>query len=112
MVDMNVVEQKPLMMVSLKERLENLKKENKELGFRSEKVYVYLQEFVKNDLKTAEQIREKLIGLGISKLREKHIVKIIDTMPEDQESLKVLFAGESVSFKQEELKQILDVVNG
>jgi|SRR3989344_5544679 len=112
MVDMDVVEQVPLTMADLKDRLEVVKKEKSELNFRAEKVYAYLQEFVTLSKKDAAEIQKKLSGLGIQRLRDRHITKIIDVMPEDIESLKLLFAGESLSLKQEELKQVLDAVNG
>ncbi len=112
MVDMNVVEQKPMTMVELKDKLEALKKDGKELNFRAEKVHVYLQEFATIDNKKAKETYEKLSALGISRLKEKNIVKIIDVMPEDPESLKMLFAGEAISLKQDEIKQILDALNG
>jgi len=112
MVDMTIVEQKPLMMADVKEKLSAVKKETKELNFRAEKVHNYLQEFVSIKGKDAEELYKKLAGLGLQRLREKHIVKIIDIMPEDAESLKALFAGEAISLKQDELKQILDAIQG
>ncbi len=112
MVDMTVVEQKPLLMADVKEKLENIKKDNKELNFRAEKVYAYLEEFVTLKKEKADELHKKLSGLGLQRLREKQIVKIIDVMPEDQESLKALFSGEAISLKQDELKQILDALHG
>lgn len=112
MVDMTVIEQKPISMAELKDKLESIKKDDKELNFRAEKVYVHLQEFITLDKKDAEEKYKKISELGIQRLKEKHIVKIIDIMPEDPESLKMLFAGETISLKQEELKQILDALNG
>ena len=108
---MTLVEQKPITMVELNDKLENIKKERKELNFRAEKVHAYLQDFVTLKKKDAEAIYKKLSGLGIQRLREKHIIKIIDIMPEDAESLKILFSGESITLKQEEIKQILDALS-
>lgn len=111
MVDMSIVEQKPLLMADVKDKLEEIKK-TKELNFRAEKVHAYLEEFVTAKKKDADTLHDKLAGLGLQRLREKQIVKIIDIMPEEIESLKTLFAGESISLKQDELKQILDALNG
>lgn len=112
MVDMDIVEQTPLNMAELKDKLEHIKKDKKELNFRAEKVYAYLEESVNLKKKDADELYKKLTGLGIQRLRERHIAKIIDIMPEDSESLKMLFAGEAISLKQEEVKQILDAING
>ena len=112
MVDMNIIEQKPLTIADIKDKLDNIRKEKTELNFRAEKVYAYLQDFAAVKKKDAAEIHKKISGLGLQRLREKHIIKIIDIMPEDIESLKMLFAGESISLKQDELKQILDALNG
>ena len=110
MADLDIIQQKPVAMAELKVTLDRVKKEKGELNFRAEKVHTYLNSFVeKVDIK---ELREKLEGLWLTKFRDRHIVKIIDVMPEDTESLKSLFAGEAISFKQEELKQILDILNG
>lgn len=112
MVDMSIVEQKAVSIADLRDKLENIKKEKGELNFRAEKVYAYLQEFTSSKKKDADELYKKISSLGIQRLRDRHIIKIIDVMPEDQDSLKSLFAGEAITLKQEELKQILDVVNG
>ncbi|MBS3151774.1 hypothetical protein J4230_00015 [Candidatus Woesearchaeota archaeon] len=110
MVDMTVIEQKPLLMADVKEKLSNIKKETKELNFRAERVYVYLDEFANVKKKDADALYKKLSGLGLQRLKDKYIVKIIDTMPEDIELLKSLFAGEALSLKQDEIKQVLDAL--
>ena len=111
MVDLDIIEQKPVTMALLKDKLD-LAKKDKELNFRAAKVYTYLQDFVSLKKEEADVMYTKLSGLGISKLRDKQIVKIIDIMPQDADTLKSLFAGDTVSLKQEEIKQILDAING
>ncbi len=111
MADLDVIEQKPVAMTELKEKLDAIKKTKNELNFRADKVYAYLEELSESK-KDVKEMHKKLSGLGIQKLRDRHIVKILDLMPEDAESLKILFSGESIALKQEEMKQILDVVNG
>ena len=112
MVEIDIIEQKPVSLVDVKEMLENAKKNTKELNFRAEKVYTYLQEFVTIKEKNAYEFHKKISDLGIQRLKDKYIVKIIDVMPEDLDSLKALFAGEAISLKQDEIKQILDILNG
>ncbi len=111
MVDLDIAEQRPVTMVALFDKLNSVKKD-KELNFRATKVYTYLQNFVSLKKEEAEALYTKLSGLGISKLRDKQIVKIIDVMPSDIDILKSLFAGDTISLKQDELKQILDAING
>lgn len=108
---MTVVEQKPVTMAELKDRFDAIKKEKKELNFRAEKVYSYLQEFVSLKKKQADELHKKISELEISRLRERHIVKIIDVMPEDVDSLKSLFVGEAISLKPDDMTKILKILN-
>ncbi len=112
MVELDIIEQKPISLAELKGRLDATKLSGKELNFRANKVYSYLEEFTSLDLPHYEEFYKKLSGLGIQKLRDRQIVKIIDLMPEDADSLKTIFIGESSTLKQDEIKQILDALHG
>ena len=109
-MDVDIIEQKPISMVELKGKLDSIKKKNKELNFRAEKVYAYLEETTSEKKKDSQELAKKISNLGIQKLRDRQIVKILDVQPEDQDSLKAIFVGET-SLKQEELKQILEAIN-
>lgn len=109
MADIDILEQKPISMAELKEKLAFIKTEKGELSFRAKKVYDYLEEFTET---SALLVYKKLAGLGISKLRDRHIVKIVDLMPKDADSLKAIFSGEVAVLKQDEIQKILEVING
>ena len=109
-VDVEIIEQKPVTMAEVNRMLENAKK-NKELNFRADKVYKYIAEFTDAKKSDVGKLYEKLKALNISKLRDRHIAKIIDIMPGDVESLKIIFSGESTSLKQDEMKQILEALS-
>ena len=108
--DIEIIEQRPVTLTELKNRLVEIKKEKKELKFRAEKVYTYAQDLISG--KDTEELHKKLSSLGIQKLRERHITKIIDMLPEDADSLKAVFIGETTTLKAEEVKQIIDTING
>ncbi|MBS3174532.1 hypothetical protein J4440_01505 [Candidatus Woesearchaeota archaeon] len=110
-VDVEVMEQKPIAMSGVRHMLDETKKNGKELNFRAEKVHVYLSEFTKLNKKEVDSLYEKIKSLNISKLRDRHIIKIIDLMPTDPESLKIIFSGEALSLKQEEINQILEAIS-
>ncbi len=110
MVEIDVIEQKPVSLVEVKGMLENAKKNTKELNFRAQKVNNYLNDVVSLDEKKYKYLYEKLSHIESQKLRDRLIVKILDVMPEDMETLKSLFSGETTSLKLEEFKQILDIL--
>lgn len=108
MAEIEISEENALTLAELKEKLVAIKKRDKELGFRATKSKEYLDKFAKLSLKQVNDLKKKLNELGIPRLKDRHIVKIIDIMPEDLDSLKMIFAGENVTIKQDDLKRILE----
>ena len=53
-------------------------------------------------------MKVKLEALGLIKVKMEHIVKVIDFLPDDAESLNKIFTD--VSLDEDEAKKILDVV--
>ena len=68
----------------------------------------YLKEFSKLDKKKADTLAEGLRGIGNPKIREDSIVKIIDLLPRDAESVSKIFNDSSLDEK--EVNEILSVV--
>ena len=109
MAEIEVVNEVPITMAQMKKKLEEIKKRDKELNFRAKKVEEYLDQFLTKD-KKQEDLRKKITDLNISRLRDRQITKILDLMPKDIESLKIIFSGDNVTIKQEDLEKILQAV--
>ena len=71
---------------------------------------VYIEKFVKMKFDRAEAIKDAIRGMNNEKLKEKHIAKIVDLMPEDAEDLRKIFVGEDFSLEMEEINSILEKV--
>jgi len=112
MGSIEIINEAPLTMIEVKEMLKELKTKEKELPARVNKTVDYLQQYAKADSKKAGELKEKLGKLDITRLRDRHVVKILDVMPKDIDSLKIIFSGENVTLKQEDLKKILDTLHG
>ncbi len=110
MVNIEIISEAPLTMAELREKLDDIKKRDKELSQKAQKTHDYLNRFAKLKEKEALKIKEEISNLNIPRLKEKHIIKIIDVMPKDIESLKLLVASESLTIKQEDLQKILDTL--
>jgi len=110
MVDLKVIEERPINMVELKSKIAKIKKRDKELNFRSKKVSEYLNAFVELNEKEAKELSKKILELNIPRLKDRHVVKVLDIMPKDIDSLKALFSGENITIKQEDLARILEVI--
>ncbi len=112
MANIEIINEAPLTMIETKEMLKDLKGKEKELPVRLNKTIEYLQQYAKGDNKKVKEIKDRLNKLDITRLRERHAVKIIDVMPKDIDSLKLVFSGENVTLKQEDLQKILDALHG
>lgn len=67
-----------------------------------------IKKFVKLKPDEAKKIREKLSALGLLKLKQEYISKVVDIMPENKESLNKIFTD--VSLDEDEAKKILDAI--
>lgn len=110
MSSIEVIEEKPLTLAEMREKLVEVQKRDKELNLRAKKTKEYLDHFAGLKLKKIEEIKKKLEGLKISRLKERHIVKLIDILPKDLGSLRLIFSGENVTLKQEDLTKILNIL--
>jgi DNA-directed RNA polymerase subunit F len=70
----------------------------------------FMKKFVKIDSKKAEELRKKLEELDLIKLREEHIAKILELVPDNKEDLSKIFTD--VSLEEEEYAKILETIKG
>jgi len=75
---------------------------------KEEKVKQFIKKFIKLSAKDAKQLKEELTKLDLIKLKDEHIVKIADFLPEDAAELIKIVS--SVSFDQDEITKILEIV--
>lgn len=93
----------------LKEELEKIKKRDKELNFRAARTEEYLQHFA--TLKDSEELHKKIEVLDIPRLKEQHIVKIVDILPKTVDELKAVLQGYTITLNNENLKKIVEVID-
>ncbi len=110
MSHVDIVSERPLNITELKERLLEIKKRDKELTPRASKTLDYLNQFSKLKNNQAESLKKKINALNIPRLKDRHICKIIDIYPEDIDGLRILFTGENIQPKQEDLNRILVIL--
>jgi DNA-directed RNA polymerase subunit F len=106
-----VINEEPIMMAHLKDTLKAIKKRDEELNFRAGKTEEYLNNFVTLKSKEAEELANKIRELNIPRLKEEHITKIVDVLPDHQEEVKITLQGYTVTVTKENLKKIADVVS-
>ena len=72
------------------------------------KIKKFMVNFKKLDIKEAKNLREKIKGMELLKVRDTHISKIIDLVPENKEDLNKIFT--EVGLDEDESKQILNAI--
>jgi len=110
LANIEIVEKKSMSMAALKEELADVKKRDGELSFRGNKTEEYLNEFSTIKPKQADELYSKIEKLGIPRLKDSMINKIIDMMPASVAELKVIMQGYSLPVTNENLKKIVDLV--
>jgi DNA-directed RNA polymerase subunit F len=110
MSNIEIINEMSITMAELKDRLDDIKKRDKELNSRAVETEEYLHKFVSIKAKEAVKLREEINKLQIPRLKDRQINKIIDVMPKDVESLKLIFVGDNLTLKQEDLEKIINIL--
>ncbi len=106
-----IIEQRPISITELKAEIEKIKKREKEPSIRITKVEDYLNSFTQLTAAKEKELTEQLKKLEIPRLRDEHVVKIVDLLPKTSEDLKMILQGYVISVSNENLKKIVDTVN-
>lgn len=111
MSDLKVISETPLTMAEVKEKLAKIEKRDKELSFRANKTKEYLNNFSLKE-KGIPALKKKIEELNIPRLKDRHIVKLIDINPKDADSIKMILSGESLTLKEEDYQKLLEALQG
>ena len=93
----------PLPMNEVEDILEKLPETEKK-----EKTRVFLKKFIIANNSQSKKIKSELEKLDLIKLKEEHIIKIIDIFPQDASDLNKIFTD--VSLNEDETNKILEIV--
>lgn len=105
------VEESTVGLVEVKTILSFIEKRDGELNYRSNKVKEYLDNFG-TELSSAkkEQLKKKLLDLNLVRIKEEHLIKIIDFLPKNANELKVVLIAYPLSLPKKDQDSIIDVV--
>ena len=111
-MSIQILEEKPLDMVEMKDELTSIRKRDGELNFRANKTEEYLNHFAKASGKKNQEQMEAIAKLNIPRLKETHTAKIVDLQPGNLEQLKAVLQGYVLSVSDDNLKKIVNVLKG
>lgn len=105
-----ILEEAPISVYDLKKEIKKIAKRDTELSIRTGKTEEYINQFATLKDKDAEDLEKELISFEIPRFKEVHIKKIIDTMPESVEELKVILQGYTLTVTKENMQKIISAV--
>jgi len=110
MIKPEILNEAPLSTIELKGILKKNQKTDEELNFRAGKALDYLDQFTK--LKPAEykKFYKKIEDLKVTRLKDVHIIKILDILPTTAEEVKSVMQGYPVSLTATDQKKIAEVI--
>ena len=105
---MDVISEKLVTDAEAKGMLEKRKKEMKELKYEQKNTLGVLKKFVKIDPKKEKELIAEM--QKIEKLRERHIISIVNALPQDADDLRTVLQKEYSSLSKEEIDLILQTI--
>ncbi len=108
----HVLEKVPMNVVQLKDALTRIREseEGLELNFRAQKAMEYAEDFAKLKLDEADEVLAAIQKLEVPRLKDVHIHKLIDLMPQSEKSVKVVLNSYHLTVSNELIKKIVDVL--
>lgn len=108
MTEGKIIAENPLTMGEVKEKIDEIKKRDKELNFRANKTEEYINQVT--TVKNSKELIKKIEELQIPRLKDHHIKKIIDILPKTEEGVKIVLQGYTLTVNTKNIKRIVDVI--
>ena len=77
---------------------------------KAKAVSAMIKKFNKLSADEAKKLFSEIKKLNIEKLKDEDIIKVIDFLPDDAESLRKIFTGADAALDQDEISKILNVI--
>ena len=104
---MKIVKAEPVPMAVAKDVMSKREKLG-ELNYEQKLALEHLKNFTKLNEKDAKKFIEEITA--IVKMSPETLMQIVNILPKTPDELRMIFAREKFSLKEDEIKQILDVV--
>jgi len=75
---------------------------------KKKQVEIFIKKFSKAKKEKAAELKKEISAMGLLKVKEEHIVKIVDISPEDSSDLNKIFVD--VSLDEDETNKILETI--
>jgi DNA-directed RNA polymerase subunit F len=110
MVNPQFVKEEVISLIEVKSLLTSMEKRDVELNYRTNKAKEFIDQLEILAAKKAEELRKNLEGLGLTRLKHEHMMKIIDFLPKDIEELKTVLQAYPLSLPKKDQEAIIGAV--
>lgn len=110
MVFEKILEESPITLSDVKEEIKKIEKRDKELTFRANKLKEYIDSITILNKKKADELFTKLQKLNIPRVKDFHLMKLIDILPTKYEEVKVVLSGYAVTISNDNCKKIAEII--
>lgn len=109
MTNYEILNRRTASLAEISELLEKINED--EVSYREEKLKEYLKEFNKLSKEDYDKAMDELKELGLNRLDEEDIVKILNILPKNGTELRAITSGSGTILVDEEVNKILDVLS-
>lgn len=106
----NIIEENPISIYDLKKEVTKIKKRDVEVALRTGKTEEYINQFAVLKQKDAADFEKEVTDMGIPRLKDFHIKKILDLLPASVEELKVILQGYTLTITKENMSKIIGAI--
>lgn len=106
----DILSKRPVSMSELKAEMQKIEKRDGELGYRAGRTMEYIKVFDTLSMEDYEKIKKELEELKVPRLKEKHMVKLIDMLPESVDELNVVLQGYTLTVSKENQNKLVDTI--
>ncbi len=111
MVNPQFIEEKPVSISEVKEILAHAEKRDSALGYRATRTKDFIEGLSTVLSKSQrEELSKKLSDLNLTRLRDEHIIKILDFCPATMGELKAVLAAYPLSMPKSDQEAIVQAV--
>jgi DNA-directed RNA polymerase subunit F len=110
MVSPEFIEEKAVTLVETKEVLAKISERDEELNYLTNKTREFLDSCDILPKNKHKELKKKLKGLELTRLKHEHIVKIVDFLPVTIEELKIVLQAYPLSMPKKDQEAIISTV--
>ena len=106
----NVEGREPVSLAELSDHMEMITERDEELNFRAGKTEEYVNEVAELNKDEFEELFDEIESLDVPRLKDKHIIKLIDFLPKTVEDLDVIIEGYPLTLSDEDKESIVETI--